>query len=403
MVLARCYANLYWMFKDLFGIEIKYLVFAQTFGVFVALAFLTAATFLYYELKRREKLGWMKPYEYEAMVGEPAKPLELLLNFVLGFIIGLKLIGLAVDSKAALENPQVWMLSSKGSIIGGLVLGTLLALQKWYEKNKEKLPEPRKETMKLYPHDMIGDIVLMAAIGGISGAKIFYLFESPGNFEAFLQDPFGSFFGGLTIFGGILLGAVTVLTYAYKRKINLLQMADATSPTLLIAVAVGRMGCQTAGDGDWGIVNTMAKPGWLSWLPDWAWAYDYAHNVGNEGGGIIKDCHEAFCAYVTPPVFPTPLYEIIMLTALFAILWGVRKRFKAPGAMFALYFIVSGVERLLIEQIRVNTRFSFWGIQATQAEIIAVAFIVLGAAGYILAIKMYRKRLKDGTLPEELK
>ena len=395
MLLARCYANFYWLFKEGFGFENppQWLNFVQMFGFFVAMAFLTAAVFLYGELKRREKLGWMKPYQTEITVGESVKPMELLLNFLLGFVLGFKLIGLILDYQAAIANPQMWIASAKGSLVGGIIGGLLFAAQKWYEKNSQKLDTPRKEILTLWPHDMIGDIVLMAAIGGISGAKIFYLFESPGNFSAFLNDPMGSFFGGLTIFGGVVGGTFTVLLYAYFRKVNLLQMCDAASPTLLIALAVGRIGCQSAGDGDWGIPsNLAAKP---SWLPDWLWAYDYSHNVNNEGSGVIQGCQEAYCHYVTPLVYPTPIYEIVMLTALFILLWGVRKRIHAPGAIFSLYFLLSGIERLLSEHIRVNTKLHFLGIQATQAEIIAVVFIIMGVVGWFASNSAYKKKLKS--------
>ena len=396
MLLARCYANFYWLFKDVFHVDVPALNLVQTFGFFVALAFLTAALFLYTELKRRERLGLFKPYQYMQTIGEPAKPLELILNFILGFIIGFKVVGVFMNMEEVMKNPQVWMLSTKGSLVGGIVFGAILSLQKWYEKHKERLPEPRKEMSTMWPHDMIGDIVLMAAIGGIGGAKLFYLFESPGNFTEFLKDPFGSFFGGLTIFGGIICGTIVVLSFARRRNINMLQLCDAVAPTLLIALAVGRIGCQTAGDGDWGINNTFAKPGFLSWLPDWMWAYDYSHNVNRDGSGFVQGCHEAYCTYVIPPVFPTPIYEIIACTLLFILLWSLRKRIHALGVMFSLYLFVSGIERITIEQIRVNTKLNILGIEATQAEIIAVLFIIIGIAGMFIFTARYRKRLKEG-------
>ncbi|MDX2002707.1 MAG: prolipoprotein diacylglyceryl transferase [Chitinophagales bacterium] len=358
------------------------------------MAFLTAAAFLYPELKRRQRLGYFKTFSKETIIGEAPKLWDVLLNALLGFVLGYKILGL-MGNPGALENPQHWLLSGDGNLLGGIAGGIIMGFWRWYEKHSVKLPSPVKEAKTMWPHDMIGDIVLFAAIGGISGAKFFYLFETPGNFQDFLQDPLGSFFGGLAIWGGIVGGALVVSIFAYRRNINILQLCDATAPTLLIALAVGRIGCQVAGDGDWGIYNTQPKPGWLSWLPDSLWAYDYAHNVNRDGAGLIQNCQEAYCTYVTPLVYPTPIYEIVMLTILFAILWAFRKKLVAPGAMFSLYFIVSGVERILIEQIRINTKLNILGMQLTQAEFLSIIFMVGGTIGLIIALQRHRKNLRE--------
>jgi prolipoprotein diacylglyceryltransferase len=82
---------------------------------------------------------------------------------------------------------------------------------------------------------------------------------------------------------------------------------------------------------------------------------------------------------LVPGVFPTPLYEIIAAVAIFIFLWSIRKRVKAAGVITAGYLILNGMERFFIEKIRVNNKFDFLGVQATQAEIIAVLFILGGA------------------------
>jgi prolipoprotein diacylglyceryltransferase len=209
-------------------------------------------------------------------------------------------------------------------------------------------------------------------------------------------------------------------------------MADAIAPALMIAYAIGRIGCQVAGDGDWGIYNSafavddnsvitqttqpfdksilahpdffsahyrnvsevphknFPKPGALSFLPDWLFAYDYPHNV-NEVGVRLNNCDEPkYCNHLPAPVFPTPFYETLMGTALFFMLWGLRKRLKVPGTLFALYLIVNGVERFLIEQIRVNNKMDFFGLQPTQAEVIAAAIVVAGIGIWIFLNKKYR-------------
>ena len=88
---------------------------------------------------------------------------------------------------------------------------------------------------------------------------------------------------GLTFYGGLLFGAVTYLVMLRRQGISLATAVDIGSPGMLLAYAIGRLGCHLAGDGDWGIVNRAAKPAWLSWAPDWTWAAHYPHNVIRQG------------------------------------------------------------------------------------------------------------------------
>lgn len=390
---SRSYANLYYLVSDIFGIDIPALKLFQSFGFFMALAFMAAAFFLYRDLKRKEKLGLLKSYFKEVEVGAPATPYDLISNGVLGFIIGFKILDLILNFAERIPNPQEWLVSSQGSLIGGILGAALLAGLKWYEKNKEKLPKPQKVMMELKPHQQIGDIVMMAALGGILGAKLFYLFESPGNFEEFMKNPLGSFFGGLTIYGGLICGAIVVLLFARKRNMNPLQLADSASPTLLLANGIGRLGCHVSGDGDWGDPNTAPKPDILSWMPDRWWSFDYAHNV-NQVGEQIDGCVGQYCTVLPVPVYPTPLYEFTMLAILFSILWAIRKRVKAPGVIFSIYLIFNGVERFTIEQIRVNTKLDFLGLPLTQAEFIAICFALAGVVGLVAFTQRYRANSK---------
>ena len=86
------YPNLYYAFKDLFGIDAPFLRFINSFGFFVAIAFIVAAALLSKELKRKSKMGLLQPTENEVMVGKPATVGELILNFILGFILGYKIL-----------------------------------------------------------------------------------------------------------------------------------------------------------------------------------------------------------------------------------------------------------------------------------------------------------------------
>jgi prolipoprotein diacylglyceryltransferase len=155
----------------------------------------------------------------------------------------------------------------------------------------------------------------------------------------------------------------------------------------MLAYGIGRIGCQVAGDGDWGIVNTYSKP--LSWIPDWLWAYDYPHNVNKEGVPLLNCTWGDYCYHLPAPVFPTPLYEIAMALLLFALLWSIRKKVKVTGRLFAIYLIANGIERFLIEHIRVNTKYDIFGFHPTQAEIISSCLIVFGIFLYLYAPKLW--------------
>jgi len=135
-----------------------------------------------------------------------------------------------------------------------------------------------------------------------------------------------------------------------------------------------------AGDGDWGVDNLSPKPNWMSFLPDWFWSYRYPHNVVNEGIPI-PNCEGHHCFILQNPVFPTPLYESIVCIGLFFFLWGMRKKFTTTGMMFSVYLLLNGIERFLVEQIRVNSKYHVAGIDFTQAQLISLCLILLGTFG----------------------
>lgn len=415
------------LLKDIFGIHLALPV--QTFGFFVAVAFFCSAYVLAKELKRREKLNWLQPKEEKRWVGKPATSGELIWNFIIGFLIGFKLLYAIAHWEAFSADPQHLLLSSEGSLIGGVAVGALLAYLRYADKKKRRLPKPKEESVLVWPHERIGDIVVLAAVGGLVGAKIFDGLE---NWKSYMADPIGSFFSfsGLTFYGGLIVATVILLWYAHKKNINGWHLADAIAPALMLAYGLGRIGCHLAGDGDWGIYNSayandgkggviraaqgqfqqsvaqfsdffmahygkltdiphayFAKPGFLSFLPDWFFAFTYPHNVNNDGV-LIPGCMGDHCAMLPVPVFPTPLYEIIMCLILFAILWSIRKRMRIPGQLFGIYMILNGLERFFIELIRVNTKYSFLGIHPTQAEIISLLLVI----GGILLIVYVRKK-----------
>src|SRR6218665_2271371 len=236
------YPNLYYVFKDWFGVEWKALSFLNSFGLFVALAFIAAAWVISSELKRKEKAGLLLPREEMITVGRPASLMDLFLNAALGFVFGYKVFGLFF-SKPENINAQDYIFSKAGNIWGGLLIAAVLAGLKWWEKNKQKLATPQKRPVRIWPHDRVGDIVILALVFGILGAKLFDNFE---HWDEFIQDPIGRIFSqsGLAFYGGLIVAAIAIAWYARKKGISLAHITDAAAPALMIAYAVGRIGCQ---------------------------------------------------------------------------------------------------------------------------------------------------------------
>lgn len=380
------YPNLYYAFKDIFGIELTGLKLVNSFGFFVALSFIICAWVLTLELKRKQQQGLFIHTEETITIGAKASLSELLLNFVVGFIFGYKIIG-AFTIADALNDPQSFILSTKGNFAVGLLVGLVFGGLKWWEKNKEKLAKPETRTIRIWPQDRVGDIVILAAAFGFLGAKIFHNLE---NWNDFAKDPIGSLisFSGLTFYGGLICAGIAIIYYAKRKKIKVIHLADAMAPTMMLAYALGRIGCQVSGDGDWGIVNNNPKP--FSWLPDWLWAYHYPHNVINEGIPI-NGCTGPYCNQLASPVYPTALYEIIACLFLFFVLWFVRKRIKVAGQISGLYLIFNGVERFFIETIRVNTKYEALPFQPTQAELISVILVICGVLLMTQSKKWFQK------------
>lgn len=438
------YPNLYYAINDWFGWKINAFKIFYTFGIFVAIAFVAAAYVLTIELKRKEKSGLLLPREETITAGEPASFFDLLINGVVGFIFGYKLIGAFIASRSQNIDIQDYIFSSSGSWIGGILLAAILVYFKYREKNKQKLAKPEKRIIRVWPHDRVGDMVIFALVFGIIGAK---LFDNLENWDRFIQNPLGNLLSpsGLTFYGGLIFAAVVICVYAYKKGINLLHLTDAAAPALMIAYAIGRIGCQVAGDGDWGIYNSgyvSNTPGQVEkatpdqfqeklreystyflqgvvrdpsgntemvtdrhsetldkvphksfqgprFLPKWMFAYTYPHNV-NEDGILLNDCEGRYCRALPQPVFPTPFYETVTCTLLFLFLWLIRRRVKAPGVIFSIYLVLNGIERFFVETIRVNTTYSIFGIHPTQAELISSALVLVGTFGIIIYSKKYK-------------
>ena len=233
---------------------------------------------------------------------------------------------------------------------------------------REKGSDGVVATRAVPPQPVVADMAMIVVVAGIAGARLFHILEHTGQFAA---DPWGMIFtrSGLSIFGGLIAGTLAGLVCVRRWRLPVRPLLDATAPAMMIGYAIGRIGCQVSGDGDWGIAANMAlKP---DWLPTWWWAQTYEHNIYGQVIGA-------------PGVYPTSVYETLMALACFGVLWALRKHPFQAGWLFAVYLVLAGAERLLIEQIRVNPVFDVLGVHATQAEIIAVLLIIAGLLGSAL-------------------
>ena len=197
------------------------------------------------------------------------------------------------------------------------------------------------------PVDWAYEMVFAALLGGVVGARLWWFFE---NFGSAKDDVLGSLFGGsgLTWYGGALGGALAVSVWARRRGLLGLGLLDLCAPALALGYAVGRVGGQLSGDGDYG----------EAWNGPWAMAYPE---------GVVPTDEKDH---------PTPVYETLAVGLAAWLLWRLRDR-MAPGRLFALYLVLAGAERLLVEFVRRNEPVA---LGLTTAQWVSVAMLLAGAA-----------------------
>ena len=179
------------------------------------------------------------------------------------------------------------------------------------------------------PGEVASSMVFWAAVGGIGGSKLWAVLQ---DWHALLRDPIGLIFSGsgFVWYGGLLGGTAAVSWTIYRHHLPWLRVVDCIAPSLALAHGIGRIGCQLAGDGDWGAVSDVP----------WAMAYP-----------------RAIVGWPHPPgvrVHPTPIYEMLAYFAVFALLWSLRKRPQPDGTIFWWYLVLAPAARFVIEFYRIN-------------------------------------------------
>jgi phosphatidylglycerol:prolipoprotein diacylglycerol transferase len=201
------------------------------------------------------------------------------------------------------------------------------------------------------PVDWAYELIIAAAVGGILGAKLWFSFQQG---EWSLSQVFSG--TGLVWYGGALGGAAAVAGYAKWRGILSLTLLDVCAPALAAGYAVGRIGCQLSGDGDYG------KP------TDAWWGMGYPHGTVPTAPGVT--------------VYPTPIIETVTMGIFAIVLWRFRDRWS-PGVLFGIYLIGSSIERFLVEFLRRN---DIVALGMTLAQIVSLALAAIGVA-FVVALR----------------
>ena len=197
-----------------------------------------------------------------------------------------------------------------------------------------------------HPPDWAYEMVFAALIGGLLGARLYWIL---GNLDEVRGDVLGGVFGGsgLVWYGGALGGAAGVLLWARRRGMFNLELLDLCSPALAMGYAVGRIGCQISGDGDYGSPTDLP----------WGMAYP---------NGVVP---------TTEVVHPTPIYETLSMALIAWALWRAREVLR-PGVVFAWYLLLAGTERFLVEFIRRNEPVV---AGLTEAQLLSLVMMIAGA------------------------
>jgi len=218
--------------------------------------------------------------------------------------------------------------------------------------------------------ELIWDMLPGLAIGGIVGAKAWYLAL---HWQDLMANPAAQIFsrGGLVWYGGLFGGVTAYYLQVRARKLPIPTMFDATAPALAVAYAVGRLGCFLVGD-DYGVYT---EGPWGLAFPEGASppsTAGYLRSIGDSVPASIPDL-------AIVPVHPTQLYEIFLAMIIFGILWRLAKAGLRPGQLFAGFLGLYGIERFMIEFVRAKGDRFLFGLSTSQFA----SLLLIGAALWI--------------------
>src|SRR5579862_6868441 len=209
----------------------------------------------------------------------------------------------------------------------------------------------KEMTRKGLDGELASGMVFWAAVGGLVGARVFAIFD---DWDGFLTNPVHVIFSGAGFvwYGGLIGGFLAVSWSIRANHLPWLTTVDCIAPGLVLAHAIGRIGCELAGDGDWGRETTLP----------WGRAYPNAIVGWNYPPGVY--------------VHPTPLYEALAYSLVFLFLWSIRKRAQPDGTLFWWYLVLASSARFCIEFVRINPRIV---AGLSEAQLISIAFVTIGA------------------------
>jgi phosphatidylglycerol:prolipoprotein diacylglycerol transferase len=216
------------------------------------------------------------------------------------------------------------------------------------------------------------DLVFMAVVGGIVGAKAYYVLL---NWPRLVEDPLALIFsrGGLVWYGGFLVATALVVWEIRRQKLPLRPMADVVAPALALAYAVGRVGCFLVGD-DWG----RPTGSWVGVRFPQGAPPSHVDIIERDFGITVDpELVERYGQIV--PVHPTQLYEVGLSTLIFFLLWRIRRHRHAAGWLFMLWLALAGMERFLVEFLRAKDDRFLAGL--TLAQVISLMIVAVGIVG----------------------
>ncbi|MBL7997377.1 MAG: prolipoprotein diacylglyceryl transferase [Candidatus Kapabacteria bacterium] len=228
-----------------------------------------------------------------------------------------------------------------------------------------------RQTRRQKLHDDIPSTVTLIALGaGVSGSKLFHILENP---SLFFRDPVGTVFSGdgLTFYGGLLMAIAGIAFYLHRKKIPFLLIADCVAPALILAYGIGRIGCQLAGDGDYGIPS------------DLPWAMGYPNgtvptlsSLNPQLAALYQQMHPGVTVPYDIAVHPTPVYETLACFMMFGILAFLQRNVTRhkTGWLFGVYLCFAAVERFSVEFLRLNELYA--GL--SQAQWISIGLLITG-------------------------